>query len=497
MKVVVIAKYGLQITTPKKTVNIAKGDKFDLYGKVFLYDGVIIDITQYMEVFEVVKDPAPAWPMTFEFTAPLIVTKPDGSKVTFEKGLQFKAVSDIVFIMGIALDIAKYSYCIKYVPEPGPEPDPRKDAELSWPEASIEVTDKSQFTQQNLSNPNNLEVAYESTNPEVATIDEQGIVTLVANGTTQIKAIFAGNDEFKEQTVAYELIVNDAKEAFIDDLIKDGGDLQMPDDIQVAGTLEVTKDSTIDLNGHALTSEAIILNVAQGATLTLTGAGSIAGLAKQPAIYVSGKLIIDSADIEVSSNHLGIVAQPGGEIVVNNGTFNAVEGVLGALNSNAKVTVNDGEFNCSDNGVIMMNGNAGNDHNEITINGGTFNGKIKTAGYIACGIYACNNDIVNVNAGEFNIENGCGILARAGIVNIGANVVINTTGTGTGMVGDSNVQVPCSAVVFDESANYPGLTPEAKITIENGATLTSANNEPVKYLGNGTPESRIDDKRAA
>ena len=54
-------------------------------------------------------------------------------------------------------------------------------------------------------------ITYESTNEEVATIDASGNVTINnVNGTTIIKAVFAGDDGFKPSTATYTLNVSKA-----------------------------------------------------------------------------------------------------------------------------------------------------------------------------------------------------------------------------------------------------------------------------------------------
>ena len=67
--------------------------------------------------------------------------------------------------------------------------------------------------------------------------------------------------------------------------------------------------------------------------------------------------------------------------------------------------VNGGTYTSADNGVIMTNGTVKPDndcgHNTIVVNGGTFNGGIKSEGFIACGIYVANSDAVTVNGGTF------------------------------------------------------------------------------------------------
>ena len=81
-------------------------------------------------------------------------------------------------------------------------------AELSWGVESKDVSldaDDNIFPQ--LSNPHELSVTYSSSKEEVATIDENGVITLKAVGQTKISAIFAGNDTYEASTVSYTLNV--------------------------------------------------------------------------------------------------------------------------------------------------------------------------------------------------------------------------------------------------------------------------------------------------
>ncbi len=71
-------------------------------------------------------------------------------------------------------------------------------------------TEAKQYVQ--LVNPNNLPITYTSSNPYVATVDENGNVTLNSWGTTTITATFAGNDKYTQGTVSYELNVNNVVE---------------------------------------------------------------------------------------------------------------------------------------------------------------------------------------------------------------------------------------------------------------------------------------------
>ena len=91
--------------------------------------------------------------------------------------------------------------------------DTRPEAELSWSAASADVTygaDNNIFP--TLTNTHSVPVTYSSTNTKAATINAStGEITLLDfTGTTQIKAIFAGNDDYLPQTVSYTLNVTKA-----------------------------------------------------------------------------------------------------------------------------------------------------------------------------------------------------------------------------------------------------------------------------------------------
>ena len=93
----------------------------------------------------------------------------------------------------------------------------KKAPGLSWGTASCEVTIGSEDnTFPTLSNENNLAVKYSSDNTDVATIDADGVITLVAAGTANITAEFAGNDKFEAGSVSYKLTVKAAPDPSVD-----------------------------------------------------------------------------------------------------------------------------------------------------------------------------------------------------------------------------------------------------------------------------------------
>lgn len=78
---------------------------------------------------------------------------------------------------------------------------------LSWGEGDANVKLGDPFTQKVLNNPDNVAITYSSSDPDVATIDENGVITLVGEGQTTIKASFAGNDDYLAASTEYPLLV--------------------------------------------------------------------------------------------------------------------------------------------------------------------------------------------------------------------------------------------------------------------------------------------------
>ena len=83
-----------------------------------------------------------------------------------------------------------------------------EDPQLSYAEQSVTVIFGKEYELPELNNPNSLEVEFQSSKEEVATVDEDGNVTLTGNeGSTTIKAIFSGNEVFESGEASYTLIV--------------------------------------------------------------------------------------------------------------------------------------------------------------------------------------------------------------------------------------------------------------------------------------------------
>ena len=113
-------------------------------------------------------------------------------------------------------------------------------AGLAYTETAIEKNIGDAAFTNALTNPNGLTVTYSSTETSVATVDENGEVTIVGMGTTTIKATFAGNASYLADEVSYTLTVEDPS------LIK------------------VTFDATIDKGESPLSKSNISLSCSNG-----------------------------------------------------------------------------------------------------------------------------------------------------------------------------------------------------------------------------------------
>ena len=150
---------------------------------------------------------------------------------------------------------------------------------------------------------------------------------------------------------------------------------------------ETTKDAAISINGNvnldlngktltAYTTNKICgLNVADGATLTVSDSGTNGKLTSQyTPISVSGtgKVIINSGTVE-SSNDYGIYALNDGSVIVNGGSITAKDSALSGNNTtgNMNFEINGGTLTANQGPAIYMPGQG-----KLTVTNGTLNGGI-------------------------------------------------------------------------------------------------------------------------
>ena len=235
-----------------------------------------------------------------------------------------------------------------------------------------------------------------------------------------------------------------AKEQATSAIVVNGGNLTVTD--STAGQPVVGDDhKTVTYPGFGViqTTTADVVTVANGGTLNVKG-GTFK-TEKGSGLFVVGD--------KTGKNTIAST------INMTDGYVEAQEYGIGVIGKGATLTMDGGVVKSRDNGAVAGNGTVNEGENQggttITINGGTLIGEIQSAGYVACGIYHPQEGILTVNGGNIYVHNGAGILARSGAATIN-NVNIVTTGNTKGYVGDNKNQVPSSAVVVDEAANYPG-----------------------------------------
>lgn len=120
-------------------------------------------------------------------------------------------------------------------------------AGLSWGTSTRTVTlgaDNNTFP--TLTNPHQLPVTYSSSETSIATIDNDGTITLVADGQTIIKAEFAGNDEYEAGAAQYTLTVKPAPVPAIDVTVAEA--LAIIEGLEEKATTEQTYNVTGEAN---------------------------------------------------------------------------------------------------------------------------------------------------------------------------------------------------------------------------------------------------------
>ena len=260
-------------------------------------------------------------------------------------------------------------------------------------------------------------------------------------------------------------------------------------------TVPAGKSVTFDLGGNKLSGNSYLVSCA-GGNITLKN-GTVESSAR-PVHVSSGELTLDGADV-TSINDVAInVVGENAKVVMNSGKVTAQESGL-LVTTGAKLEMNGGEVECFDNCPIQGNGTVkdGNDqgHIEVVMNGGKLTAHIQSNGYTACGVYMPNSGKFIMNGGEI-VSDGAGLVMRAGEVELnGGSIVANGVSGSKGKVGDSRVVVGPYAVVYDESAKYPGVANgEFKLTIGQNMVLQGTDGDVETLLSSGAVANIIDNR---
>lgn len=253
-----------------------------------------------------------------------------------------------------------------------------------------------------------------------------------------------------------DLITGSAStEEALKELLVGGGNIDLGGDVSLSMAINVSKDTVLNLCGNTLTYSGTGYGlVANGAKLTIKN-GSIVADKRVAQAENGGEVIVDGGTYR--SGDVGFSAiGAGSKVTINGGSISAQEGGVGSFDG-AAVEINGGTISGIDNFPVFTNGTPGRGGNTITFNKGELIGNITSNGYESCGVYIANNDTFVMNGGTIKSNDGCGILMRGGNVTINGGEIIAEKKTHVpGWVGDNKTKMSASAVIYHESANYPG-----------------------------------------
>ncbi len=211
-------------------------------------------------------------------------------------------------------------------------PAQKADPGLSFGETTtFTITVGDAFTAPTLSNPNNLTVTYSGDNDNLATVNaETGALTFVSGvtGNITVTATFAGDDDYKEGSASYTLIVNAA--AGEGDYIKLTSTTELIDGGQY---LIVYEDGSVAFNSSLETLDAV------GNTIS---------------VVISDEKIASNATVDAAAFTIEAV-EGGYSIKGSNGKYIGKTGNSNGLNTSDEALVNTISFD-EGNAVIKGNG---------------------------------------------------------------------------------------------------------------------------------------------
>ena len=230
-----------------------------------------------------------------------------------------------------------------------------------------------------------------------------------------------------------------------------GGDITLASDLILTQPINVTKNTTLDMCGHTLTAtfndyiftvtnaRFTLLNGDVDAQYRIAQVRDGAHLIVAKGTYRSEDVAFVSSGINsrIDINAGNIIGTLGGVGVFDGSVLNINGGVVTALNNYGVFTKKSDIYG----------------HNTIVMNAGRVVGQTHTLDKASCGIFIANRDSFTMTGGEIISENGCGLLMRSGTVLIHNGLIISE-GTDPGTVGEDNIIVTHSAIIFHQTSDY-------------------------------------------
>lgn len=256
--------------------------------------------------------------------------------------------------------------------------------------------------------------------------------------------------------------------------ISNGGTVQLTEDIEISETLVVTRDVTLDLNGHVLkmTGDVGVLKVSDRATLTIqdssaNGTGTITG---GNAEYGGGVYVDDYAALKMTGGCItGCHASRGGGGIYSSGNL--------YMGGTAKIE------KCTGSDDAIWN----REKSDIYADGGTVDGTVNNQGTIkrsegAAAVTVFNGTVYNRSAGKI----------EAGIYGI-YNGTVENNGTITGGTFYGAVMIRKGSLSWVSTGSISGGTFYGSIVNEAGPEQVTGGTFAVRFdTGDGTkPEPTL------
>ena len=331
--------------------------------------------------------------------------------------------------------------------------------------------------------------------------DTQTVKDMEAEKTGENGDVTVATDHFSWYDI--QLLSLQGLSGYIGDKLSNGGEFQLADDAWTANdndraVLTISKDTTIDLNGHTLTiSKANQCFVVESGTLTIQDSqapaektvdlggsnpyGNTASLTDDTlTYYITKSTPTGTGTTETLEKHEVPLANAGKILckedsfqaikVETDGTLELKSGVLQGTGVKHIVYVEDGTLNV--NGGYIVDGGSDEPGGGIYVTSGAVNGKVNIQG----GVVAANRGDfgggIYVVGGELTISGGAvtGNEVINGHDDDGAGIYVNS-GTlklsGNGYVTNNSKSCDCTGCPIDTNNTHGG----GGIALANGSTM--------------------------
>jgi len=359
--------------------------------------------------------------------------------------------------------------------------DPRTPADLSWSSNTATVMLRENYIEPTLINPHGLKVTKTSSDPNVATVDDQGFVLRQNPGTTTITVSFAGDDNYAPGEASYTLTV-ESNEVDINGLKYKLNPQALTAEVirnstQLSGDIVVPSTVTYSGKTYTVTSIGRIAFLGCNNLLSVTIPNTVTSLGQQAFSYCDAlkAMTIPKSVTSIGtglfsySNYMGtIVVEAGNPVYSSPKNCNAI--ILTAENKlvqGCKTTV-------IPEGVECIGGYAFNGFSELkTIKLPSSLKAIEYRAFEECGLTSIviPKGVTDLSQGAFHtcadltsvrLESGSTVYSSPA----GSNAIVETA-TGTLLVGCQTTIIPKNVKIIAPNT-FAGQTAITKLTIPNG-----------------------------